>query len=95
LINTVEWILNFNSYDSFRLGILYSSYSNFDFRIFEDKHIKVFRPVTQLDFSAHTLYDTAIKWAVENKSAKENQFEAFSRDFTVNSITLDATPLIF
>ena len=75
-----------NSYDSFRLGILYSSYSNFDFRIFEDKHIKVFRPVTQLDFSAHTLYDTAIKWAVENKSAKENQFESFSRDFTVNSM---------
>lgn len=78
-----------NHYDSFRLALLYSQYSNFDFRIFEDKHIKVFRPVTQLDFSAHTLYDSAIKWAVENKSATEDQFEAFSRDFTINSMHQD------
>lgn len=75
-----------NSYDSFRLGILYSNYSGFDFRIFEDKHIKIFRPITQLDFSAHTLYESAVNWAIENKAATESQFEAFSRDFTINSM---------
>lgn len=75
-----------NSYNSFRLGILYSHYSGFDFRIFEDKHIKVFRPITQLDFSAHTLYDSAIDWAVKNKNAKDYQLESFSRDFTINSM---------
>ena len=81
-----------NSSECVRLGILFSSSTGQIFRMFEDRHIRVFHLGENIDFSPGVLsfsHPGILSWVKENVPEKERYVESFSRDFTINSMYQD------
>lgn len=81
-----------NSSECIRLGILLSSSTDQIFRMFEDRHIRVFYHGENIDFSPGVLsfaHPGVLSWVKENAPEKETYLESFSRDFTINSMYQD------
>ena len=81
-----------NSSECIRLGILFSSSTGQIFRMFEDRHIRVFHLGENIDFSPGVLSFSrpgVLSWVRENAPEKEAYVESFSRDFTINSMYQD------
>ena len=81
-----------NSSECIRLGILFSSSTGQIFRMFEDRHIRVFHLGENIDFSPGVLsfsHPGVLSWVRENVPEKEAYVESFSRDFTINSMHQD------
>ena len=84
--------LTTNSPECIRLGILFSFQSGQFFKMFEDRHIRVFYFGKNFDFSPSVLsfsHPGVKQWLSENKSESLKNIEAFSRDFTINSMYQD------
>lgn len=81
-----------NSQECVRLGILFSAEANQMFRMFEDRHIRVFYFGKNIDFSPGVLsflHPNVYDWVKENRPKDIAFVEAFSRDFTINSMNQD------
>lgn len=81
-----------NSSECIRLGILFSYATNQIFKMFEDRHIRVFYSGEGIDFSPGVLsfaHPGVLSWLRENSPDKEEYVESFSRDFTINSMHQD------
>jgi len=75
-----------------RLGVLFSSSTGQIFRMFEDRHIRVFHFGENIDFSPGVLsfsHPGVLDWVRKNAPEKERYVESFSRDFTINSMHRD------
>lgn len=75
-----------------RLGIMLASKTNETFRMFEDRHVRVFYSGSNLDFSPGVLswsHPGVIDWLGENAPDKLKFAESFSRDFTINTMHQD------
>lgn len=75
-----------------RLGILLAAKTNQTFRMFEDRHVRVFHAGNNLDFSPGVLswsHRGVIDWLEANAPDKLNFAESFSRDFTINTMHQD------
>jgi tRNA nucleotidyltransferase/poly(A) polymerase len=84
--------LTTNSQECIRLGILFSSQTKSVFKMFEDRHIRVFYQGNNIDYSPGVLtfsHPGVVKWVMENRPDKEKYMESFSRDFTINSMYQD------
>lgn len=84
--------LTTNSSECIRLGILFSAKKSASFKIFEDKHLRVFYDGTGIDFSPGVLTNAhpGVKdWVLQNAPDKINYCETYSRDFTINSMHQD------
>lgn len=84
--------LTTNSSECIRLGILFSAKKSASFKIFEDKHLRVFYDGTGIDFSPGVLMNShpgVKEWVLQNAPDKINYCEAYSRDFTINSMHQD------
>lgn len=81
-----------NSSECIRLGILLSRGSNNMFRMFDDRHIRVFFFGKNIDFSPGVLSFThsgVFDWVRKNNPNNIRFVESFSRDFTINSMHQD------
>jgi len=81
-----------NSQECIRLGILFSAQTKSIFKMFEDRHVKVFYQGQSIDYSPNILtfsHPGVITWIKENRPDKEKYIETFSRDFTINSMHQD------
>ncbi len=81
-----------NSSECIRLGVLFSLSSNQIFRMFDDRHIRVFYFGKNIDFSPGVLsfaHPGVREWVTENHPDKLDFIESFSRDFTINSMHQD------
>lgn len=81
-----------NSSECIRLGILFSAKTSTSFKMFEDKHIRVFYDGGGIDFSPGVLqyaHPGVRDWVSQNYPDKIKYCEAFSRDFTINSMHQD------
>lgn len=81
-----------NSQECIRLGVLFSFQSGQFFKMFEDRHIRVFYFGKSFDFSPNVLsfsHPGVKEWLSENKPDMIKNIEAFSRDFTINSMYQD------
>lgn len=75
-----------------RLGILLAAKTAQTFRMFEDRHVRVFHSGSNLDFSSGILswsHPGVIDWMNENAPNKLEFAESFSRDFTINTMHQD------
>lgn len=75
-----------------RLGILLAAKTNQTFRMFEDRHVRVFHAGNNLDFSPGVLswsHPGIIDWLEANAPDKLEFAESFSRDFTINTMHQD------
>jgi poly(A) polymerase len=90
--NSKDIDLTTMSPECIRLGILFSLNKNEIFRMFEDKHIRIFYFDKNIDFSPGFLSSShpgVFDWVMENAPEKINFIESFSRDFTINSMHQD------
>lgn len=81
-----------NSQECIRLGILFSAQTKSIFKMFEDRHIRIFYQGRSIDYSPNVLsfsHPGVANWLRENKPDKEKDIETFSRDFTINSMHQD------
>jgi len=81
-----------NSNECIRLGIIFSNMSDKIFKMFEDRHLRVFYSDLNIDFSPGILsfsHPGVLSWIRENMPDKEKDIESFSRDFTINSMHQD------
>ena len=81
-----------NSQECLRLGILFSAQTDSIFRMFEDRHIRVFYSQKNIDYSPGVLsfaHPGVLQWVNENAPDKANYIESFSRDFTINTLFQD------
>ncbi len=81
-----------NSQECLRLGILFSSQTKSIFRMFEDRHIRVFYSEKNMDFSPGFLsfsHSEILEWINKNAPDRKNNIESFSRDFTINTLYQD------
>ena len=81
-----------NSNECIRMGILFSASSNQIFKLFEDRHLRVFYMDVNIDFSPGVIsfsHPGVLSWLTENLPGKEKHIESFSRDFTINSMYQD------
>jgi tRNA nucleotidyltransferase/poly(A) polymerase len=81
-----------NSSECIRLGVLLSTESSQVFRMFSDRHIRVFYKGKNIDFSPGILSNAhpgVISWLRQNLPDREKYSESFSRDFTINSLHQD------
>lgn len=75
-----------------RLGILLAAKTNETFRMFEDRHVRVFYSGSNLDFSSGVLswqHPGVVDWLETNAPDKLEFAESFSRDFTINTMHQD------
>lgn len=85
-IKTSDVDLTTNSADVLRLGILVSDKLNVPFELSEDGHVTVFADEFDIDFSSHFISENVVRYL----DGKHKGFEeAFSRDFTINSLHQD------
>lgn len=80
------------SAESIRLGILMSCNNNNIFKVFEDRHIRVFYFDKNIDFSPGYIpssHPGVFEWVMKNSPEKIDLIESFSRDFTINSMHQD------
>ncbi len=80
------------SSECIRLGILLSFIKKASFKMFEDKHIRVFYNGNGIDFSPGVLsnqHPMVKEWVQKNHPEKIKYVESFSRDFTINSMHQD------
>lgn len=85
-IKTTDIDITTNSPDSLRLGILVADKLDIPFKLYDDGHLTAFSEKFDLDFSSNFIS----KGAIEHISAeKKNIIEAYSRDFTINTIHQD------
>jgi tRNA nucleotidyltransferase/poly(A) polymerase len=81
-----------NSQECLRLGILFAAQSNSIFRMFEDRHIRVFYSQKNIDYSPGVLsfaHSGVSQWVSSNAPGKEKYIESYSRDFTINTLFQD------
>lgn len=85
-IKTTDLDLTTNSSDVLRLGILVADSLNVPFELSEDGHLTVFADEFDLDFSSHFVSDKVVEYLKGKHPGLE---EAFSRDFTINTLHQD------
>jgi len=85
-IKTSDVDLTTNSPDVLRLGILVSDKLNVPFELSEDGHVTVYASSFDIDFSSNFISEEVVR----HLDGKNKGFEeAFSRDFTINSLHQD------
>ncbi len=85
-IKTNDVDLTTNSLDVLRLGILVADKLNVPFELSEDSHVTVYFDEFDIDFSSHFISDKVLEF-LDGKFAGFE--EAFSRDFTINTLHQD------
>lgn len=85
-IKTTDIDITTNSNDSLRLGILFADKVNEIFDLSDDGHITVFSHHYDFDFSSHFVSNKVIEYLNGRYKGLE---EAFSRDFTINTLHQD------
>lgn len=85
-IKTTDIDLTTNHSDVLRLGILTSSFYNSTFELADDKHITVFLDSFDIDFSSNFISESVLK-ILDDK--QKEYAEAYSRDFTINTLHQD------
>lgn len=85
-VKTTDIDLTTNSPEVLRLGILLADELNVTFELSDDGHITVFSDEFDLDFSSHFVSDKVIEYLNGEHKGLE---EAFSRDFTINTLHQD------
>lgn len=85
-IKTTDIDITTNSSDVLRLGILLSDKLNVTFDLSDDGHITVFSDEFDIDFSSHFV-SAKVKEHLDGKF--KGLEEAFSRDFTINTLHQD------
>lgn len=85
-IQTTDLDITTNSTEVLRLGILIADHLNVTFELSEDGHITVFSDEFDIDFSSHFISPKVVDY-LDNKFAGLE--EAFSRDFTINTLHQD------
>lgn len=85
-VKTTDVDLTTNSPDVLRLGVLVADELNVTFELAEDGHITVFSDEFDLDFSSHFVSDKVVDYLNGKYLGLE---EAFSRDFTINTLHQD------
>ena len=85
-VKTTDIDLTTNSPEVLRLGILLADELNVTFELSDDGHITVFSDEFDLDFSSHFVSDKVIQYLNGDHKGLE---EAFSRDFTINTLHQD------
>lgn len=87
-IKTTDIDITTNSNDSLRLGVLLADKINEVFDLSDDGHITVFSKTYDVDFSSNFVSEDVVKYL----NGKYKGFEeAFSRDFTINTLHQDLT----
>lgn len=82
-IKTTDVDLTTNSSDVLRLGVLCADKLNFPFELSDDGHVTVFLLDYDLDFSSNFVSQKVVEWLDGKFKGFE---EAFSRDFTINTL---------
>lgn len=85
-IKTTDVDLTTNSQDVLRLGVLIADELNVTFELSDDGHLTVFADGFDLDFSSNFI-SHAVESYLDND--KKNLAEAYSRDFTINTLHQD------
>jgi tRNA nucleotidyltransferase/poly(A) polymerase len=79
-----------NSEDILRLAVLASKELNSGFKIFSDGHATIFHKEFSFDFSSRFISESAKKFLKrEVPHLNEDALEAYSRDFTINTLESD------
>ena len=86
-ITNTDVDLTTNDADSPRLGVSTAIQLRLRFKMFEDAHVSVYSDGKALDFSGNFISDKAVDFARSEYGVKDKGlFEAYSRDFTVNTM---------
>lgn len=85
-IKTSDIDLTTNSPDILRLGILVADHLNSPFELSDDGHLTIFADEFDIDFSSNFVSDGVLEYLDEDK---KKFAEAFSRDFTINTLHRD------
>src|SRR5690606_21782229 len=85
-IKTSDIDLTTNSPDILRLGILVADHLNSPFELSDDGHLTIFADEFDIDFSSNFVSDRVLEYLDEDK---KKFAEAFSRDFTINTLHRD------
>lgn len=85
-VKTTDIDLTTNSPEVLRLGILLAEELNVTFELSDDGHVTVFADEFDLDFSSHFVSDKVVAYLNGEHKGLE---EAFSRDFTINTLHQD------
>lgn len=85
-VQTADLDLTTNSSDVLRLGILVADELNVTFELSDDGHITVFADEYDIDFSSHFVSPKVVEYLDYKFIGLE---EAFSRDFTINTLHQD------
>jgi tRNA nucleotidyltransferase/poly(A) polymerase len=85
-VKTTDIDITTNSPEVLRLGILVADKLNVTFELADDGHLTVFSDKFDLDFSSHFISDDVKEYL---NGEFEGLEEAFSRDFTINTLHQD------
>lgn len=85
-VKTADIDITTNSPDVLRLGILTAEVLNVPFELSEDGHLTVFSDIFDIDFSSNFVSKKVLKYLPREKY---DVAEAYSRDFTINTLHQD------